>query len=540
MSTTADVVVAGAGHNGLITAAYLACSGREVIVLDAAAVPGGGATTEELLLPGYRLDRCATGHTLIRTNPLLADDELGLHAEHGLRYVDPDPVAMVAFPDGEQFRMSLDEDETVAEVARFSRRDADSYRRLLRDWSAIAPLVSASRHEPIGWGPTLDERLAGRADAGVWRRRAALSAWDVIQHEFESEHIRAFLLWQAFMTFVSLDHPGSGLLPYGIVAARQRRSWSIPVGGSGSLTAALLAVIEANGGTVLCDREVASLVIEGERCVGVETVGGERFDAREAVVSSIHVKHLIDMAPRDRWDPSFVYGVETFHTGLPMFAVHLLTDAVPTFAGQGPEATAVSSGIVGWPADVIAAIRAARDDRPRGGFPWVLMATPTLVDPDRAPAGHHTVKFLVPVSTAPPPGAASWDEAKDDHADALLAAVGVAVDGLDGDHVLGRLVQSPTDIERANKHMIGGSAHGGDRVAPFTGAQRPAPGWADHPTPIPGLYQTGGTTHPGGSITGIPGRNAAQVVLRDLGTSLAEVVAGRGSGPRRTTGANRG
>src|ERR1700759_3641580 len=127
----ADVVVAGAGHNSLIAACYLAKAGYRCLVLDARDVPGAGSATEEPLLPGYKIDTCATGHTLIRVNPLLTRDELGLIENYGLRYIDPDPVAHVAFPDGEQLTMWLDKERTVAEIARFSAGDAQAYRLLV-------------------------------------------------------------------------------------------------------------------------------------------------------------------------------------------------------------------------------------------------------------------------------------------------------------------------------------------------------------------------------------------------------------------------
>src|SRR5487761_949757 len=127
MTTDPDIVVAGAGHNSLITACYLAKAGYRCLVLEANGSPGGGAVTEELLGEGYRIDSCSTGHTLIRTNPLIADDELGLLADYGLTYAEPDPVAHVAFPDGGHFTMSLDPLETVAEFGRFSAADACAY-----------------------------------------------------------------------------------------------------------------------------------------------------------------------------------------------------------------------------------------------------------------------------------------------------------------------------------------------------------------------------------------------------------------------------
>ena len=522
----ADVVVAGAGHNGLVTAAYLARAGLDVVVLDARDAPGGGAVTEELLLPGHAIDRASTGHTLIRTNPLLADDELGLHAERGLAYVDPDPVATVAFPDGAHLTMRLDLDATVEELARFSRRDADRYRRWLAEWAEVSPLAAADRMTPVGWGPSLDERLAAHPAGGPWRRRAVMAAWDVIRHEFHDEHVRAFLLWTTAQTLTSVDLPGTGLLPAGLLAGRQRRGWSIPLGGSGRLTDALVAVLADAGAQVLCGRRVTRLLVDGGRCSGVETDTGEQFHARRAVVSSIHVRHLVDMAPDDAWDDGFRHGVATLHPGIPLLAIHLVTDRAPVFAGLDPDATAVASGVAGWGWDVVDHLRAIRDERPGRlvGTPSALVATPTLVDPDRAPDGHHTVKVVVPAPRVPVEGA--WTpEVREAFADRVLADVGQHVPALVSDAVLARLVHSPADIEADNPHMLGGAPHGGDRVLPFDGPQRPAPGWADHRTPLAGLYQTGGTTPPGGSITGIPGRNAARVLLADLGDDLDAVVA---------------
>src|ERR1700694_4126236 len=119
---TADIVVAGAGHNSMITAAYLAKAGYSVIVLEARSIQGEGASTEKPLLPGYLIDTCSTGHTLIRVNPLLTKDELGLHSKYGLTYIEPDPVAHVGFPDGEYITHWLDIDRTCEEIARFSKR----------------------------------------------------------------------------------------------------------------------------------------------------------------------------------------------------------------------------------------------------------------------------------------------------------------------------------------------------------------------------------------------------------------------------------
>src|ERR1700722_6995173 len=154
----ADIVVAGAGHNSLLTACYLAKAGYRCLVLDARPIPGGGAATEELLLPGFGIDTCATGHTMIRVNPALSRDELGLTARYGLRYAEPDPVEHVAFPDGEQFTMWLDRDRTAEEVARFSKADAAAYLRLLDEYDQVKHIFSESQFTPVGFGPSLERR----------------------------------------------------------------------------------------------------------------------------------------------------------------------------------------------------------------------------------------------------------------------------------------------------------------------------------------------------------------------------------------------
>src|SRR5436305_7756017 len=170
-----DVVVCGAGHNSLITAAYLAKAGYEVVVLEAKAEPGGGTISEELTLPGYGCDSCSTGHTLIQPNPLLRDDELGLKRDFGLEYVQPDPVAHVVFPDGEHFTHWLDLDRTLEEIARFSRRDAEAYRRALDEFAEIRGPLGQYRFNPIGHVPLLDELLR---DEPRWLRRIAMTSYD--------------------------------------------------------------------------------------------------------------------------------------------------------------------------------------------------------------------------------------------------------------------------------------------------------------------------------------------------------------------------
>lgn len=518
----ADVVVAGAGHNSLITAAYLAKAGYRCLVLEANERPGGGAVTEELLLPGYAIDTCATGHTLIRTNPLLATDELGIAGD--LVYVDPDPVAHVAFPDGDHFTMWLDPEATAAEFGRFSKADAEAYRRLLAEWDEVKSVFSEAQHTLVGLGPSLDQRLAEHPRGRVWQRRRMLSAWDVIRSEFEHDKSRSLLLWMAFQTNQAVDVPGTGVLASSIVAGRQRHSWSILLGGTGRLVDALVDYIEARDGEVRSGHPVERLLVDDGRCVGVETDAGEQFFARRAVVSTIHITHLLDMAPPGSWPEELEYAVRTYDVGIPGFAVYLLSDVAPEFETPGGPVTAVSAGTVGWPDEVLRLSSDLRLGRRITDVSWLLVATPTLVDAGRAPSGHHTVKLLSQQVYDLPGGPGEWAKEKEAHARRQLEHLRRFAPGYTDDHVLAALVKSPVDIEAANRHMVHGTFHGGDRGLAQSGPWRPAPGWAAHRMPLAGLYQTGATTNPGGSITGAPGRNAARILLADLGHDPDEVL----------------
>jgi phytoene dehydrogenase-like protein len=526
MSATFDVVVAGGGHNSLITAAYLAKAGYEVLVLEARDAVGGGAVTEELTLPGFKFDSCSTGHTLIQPNPVLRDDELGLKRDYGLTYISPDPIAHVVFPDGESFTHWLDLDRACEEIARFSERDADTYRRLLGEFADVRDAVGRYRFNPIGHVPPLEQMLAEKPGGAKWVRRIAMSAYDVVRHEYESRHVRSYMLWQAFQTAQPVDSPGSGLLAYSIVAGRQGQSWTLPLGGSGELTGALARCLEDLGATILTGKRVAELVVEGGRCTGVVTADGDRFDARHAVVSTVHVKQLVDLAPAEAWGEEFLYGIETYDPGVSIQAQYYATTAAPELIAPGGTQTAVSAGVVGWPEDVLQAGRDVKEGKLLHAR-WLLIATPTLVDLSRAPEGHHTVKLL---SMAPWDAGRDWETLKHEVAEENYAAMLRAAPNMTRDVILAELVKSPVDIERHNAHMWHGTIHGGDRSYANDGARRPAPGWAQHRMPIPGLYQTGATTHPGGSITGAPGRNCAIVLLEDLGRSPQEVMAGAAAG----------
>ena len=203
--------MAGAGHNSLIAAAYLAKAGLRCLILEARPVIGGDTATEELTLPGYLHDSCSTAHNLLQASPTFRHNELGLE-RYGLEYIRPDPVVHVPFPDGTSITMWRDLEATVAEFARFSSADATAYRQMMKEYETVKGEFGAARYTPVDFGPSLEQRLSAISGGGRWLRRVRESAWDVIRREFEDHHARTFMLWMAFMTMQPPERPGTGSL----------------------------------------------------------------------------------------------------------------------------------------------------------------------------------------------------------------------------------------------------------------------------------------------------------------------------------------
>ena len=527
MSETYDVVVAGGGHNSLVSAAYLAKAGLRVLVLEANALIGGNTRTEELTVPGFWHDSCGSAHVLIQSSPTIRNNELNL-GEYGLKYLFPDPVVTMPFADGSNLTLWRDRDRTVTEFEKFSKQDAEAYTRMIDEYDAIKGVFGANRYTPVGYGPALDEALMQRDDGPLWMRRYRQSALEVVEEYFEHPNTRAFMLWLAHLTIQPVDRPFTGRLAWALAYGRQMHSWTTPQGGSQSLPNALVRLIEAHGGTCLTDKRVAELIIEGDQCVGVVTADGDAYRAEKAVLSTIHIKHLIEMAPREQWGNIFTESVQQWSPGLTLMAAHYALKEAPLY----PMTDGLAPCGAGGTLNSIEHMRRTIANFQRGELgdedPVLLTINSTIADDTLTPEGQHTFKvvMLAPYELADG-GPARWDDIKGDVAQRNLDFLRRYVPNLTDENILGSHVASPLDLERQNLHNYRGSCHGGDLSPAQTGAMRPVPGWASHRMPIKGLYQTGATTHPGGSISAGPGRNAAWVILDDLGLSLDAAIANK-------------
>ncbi|CAN5614014.1 NAD(P)/FAD-dependent oxidoreductase [soil metagenome] len=499
-SADSDVIVVGGGHNALVCAAYLADAGVSVTVLEGRDLLGGNTVTEELTLPGWRHDSCSTAHVVLQSNPLIRDDELGLIARYGLQYIVTDPAVVFPLGDGDLLKVHPDLQATAAEFARYSPADADALVTMIEDWNAGLRIA----HAHVSAGLPLPDKPWAHSYEELRRR----SAWDVITSTFHHPVVRQVMAWMAFATIQPPERPGTGALPAAIMAGRLAFGWATPVGGSDALPKALAAHITDHGGVVETSAWVRSYLVEDGRCVGVRTDDGREFRAGRAVVAGSHLRELAGMLETT----SLVAddAARCWQPGIPLFAVHFALRSDARYRSKGGAITAAAGGL-GTPEGLLRQVAGLESGHLETEDPWLLIMSSTAVDPDRAPGG--TFKFL----TAAPMlrNRTPWSEADAmEYAQVLLGIARRHIDGIDDADILAIRPESPTSLAAHNLSNIGGSCHGGE-FALDDGSV--IPGWIDYRTDVPGLYLTGSTSHPGGSVSGRPGRNTARTVLADLG-----------------------
>jgi phytoene dehydrogenase-like protein len=506
-----DIVVAGAGHNSLICAAYLAKAGYKVLVLEGRPTIGGGTKTAEVCLPGFKEDLCSSVHAGISANPLIRNNELNLRDYGYGEYIDSDPVMHIPFLDGASITVWRDLDRTCESIARFSRKDAETFRRTVAEYKTYTEAGGAGG--------------AKTPKAGVWQRRFAMSGYELVCQLYQSDYMRRGSLVCGHFGSVPGGDPGSGAQAYSLVV-QQINGRVIPKGGSGTLSMALGRFIEDHNGVILTNKPVTQLIIEDNKCVGVRCLDDSSYRAEKCVVSTIHIKHLVDMAPRELWGEDFLEGVQLFQPEHAMISLHYATTEPPKY--PLPTGGTISTCEAAIPPKLerylLLTYENARGEINLDDPPGLQIVSPSVVDPSRAPAGYHTVKIESNLPYALKEGPEHWDNIKEQVADTLLNHLRKFAPNLTPDKFLGKFIESPLDIERMNPAMWRGSAHAGASNVAQSGAMRPVPGWAQYRMPIPRLYQTGACTAPGGSVTGVPGRNAASVLLKEFGTSLEEVV----------------
>ena len=506
----ADVVVIGAGHNSMVCAGYLAKAGLSVLVLEAEEQPGGNTRTEQLTLPGFAHDSCSSAHVLIQNNPLVRDDELGLVSDHGLRYLTTDPAVVMPQEDGEVLVMRPDLDATCAEIARWSEPDATAFRAMVEEWrSGLARAHGRwSSHLP-------------QPDDEPTRRYLDLrdrSAIDDVQQRFTHPAVRAFVLWLAMATIQDPRRAGTGFLPSSLSAGRIDFGWTTPVGGSQSLPEALIALVEKHGGQVVCGAPVAAIEAGPDGVHQVRTVDGRSVRAGRAVVAGGHLARLPGMIEGVEPTSDLVRARDAWRPGLSVFAVHAALRGNLAFGSESRAVRSAAAGL-GTVEGMLRHVERHAHGELETEDPWLLVVNQTVVDPDRAPDGHGTFKILT-IAPYELSDGRDWREVKDEYAATLVELVRRRCTGLAPDDILAIRAESPVDVAAHNPQNLGGSCHGGQ----FELDGRVIAGWPRYDTDVPGLFLTGATVHPGGSVSGRPGRNAARAVLSSLGLDPLSVM----------------
>lgn len=520
MASTYDGIIIGAGHNALILQAYLGKAGLKVLTIERKAVAGGGlATLEDLRRPGFLHNTHAFFQRAITTMPWYADLEL---ERHGARYLEPELNVVLLTRDGGALQWWTDLPRTLESFTHFSARDADTLRRWHDEFVAIARdiLAHEAKSPPL---PPAERRTLLEKTAGGRRllEVSALSPLEFVLREFEHPTVQAGLLFFNGLREVDLRARGFGHHIAALLASPAKAQMSR--GGSAALARALESAVRESGGDTRVMTEPKRILIEGGRAVGVETKEGEFIRARHFVASSLNPHQtFLDLLEESLVPRQIRDQVERFQYNLlaPLFALHLNLREAPRYkaSAQYPELARAFMVIMGL--DHVDQFSDIVRHHEAGTVPPTVMwgACPTLFDPSQAPAGHHTAFMWEKVPYRLHGDPKNWDAAREEHGRVMLQHWQRHAPNL-GDAVMDVFTRSPLDVERCLPNMREGDLLIGAFTNDQVGFHRPFPGAGSYRAHIPGLYLCGSSSHPGGNITGLPGYNAAQVILTDLGVN---------------------
>jgi beta-carotene ketolase (CrtO type) len=530
-----DAIVIGAGHNGLVCAAYLLKAGYSVLLLEKRPVPGGAATTEEALpekAPGFKFNLCAIDHEFIFLGPII--QELQLH-KYGLEYLTCDPHTFCPQTDGRYFLAHQSLEQTQAAIARYSERDAAKYVEFIGYWSklmsAIAPFFNAPPQSILGIakgykGKNLADLLAiaGSKDKALNFIRTMITApEDLLNEWFDTELVKAPLARLAAEIGAPPSQKGitAGLM---MLAMRHHPGMARPKGGTGALTQALVKLVIAAGGKILTEQMVKEVIVENNRAVGVKVAGDREYRANKAVISNIDVRRLFlqlvspdAVAPdlREKVDRRITNNNET------ILKIDCALSEAPSFTAydQDNQDNLIGTVLI---ADSMAHVEQAHTLATMGQIPdanpSMYLDIPSVLDPTLAPEGKHTlwIEFFAPYQIAGKEGTGlygtGWtEELKNQVADNVINKLADYAPNIKNS-IIARRVESPAELgERLGSYK--GNYYHLDMTLDQMIFLRPLPEIANYTTPIKNLYLTGAGTHPGGSISGMPGRNCARVFL---------------------------
>lgn len=522
---TYDAVIIGGGHNGLVCAFYLARAGYRVRILERRAVVGGAAVTEEFH-PGFR--NSVASYTVSLLHPkVIRDMEL---ESHGYRVIERPISNFLPQPDGRYLKLGGGIERTQAEFAKFSRKDAaalpayydalETVADVLRGLTLKAPPNAGDGLSMVVAALEQGRRIAGLSieqqrdvlDLFVKSARGFLDGW------FESEAVKAAFGFDAVVgNYASPDTPGSAYVllhhVFGEVNGR-KGAWGHVVGGMGAITRIMAQVVTALGVEISVEAPVGSVLVDGERAVGVRLESGEEVMGG-AIIANVGPRLLYErMIQPEDLPADFLKRVRGFKTGSGTFRMNVALSALPDFSCLPGAGEHHQSGIIIAP--TLDYMDRAFTDARREGWsrePIVEMLIPSTIDDSLAPRGAHVASLFCQQFAPVLPDGRSWDEKREAAADHVIATVDAHAPGF-AQSVIARDILSPLDLER-KFGLVGGDIMHGNMTLDQLWAARPVLGHGAYRGPVKGLYMCGAGTHPGGGVTGAPGHNAARAVLKD-------------------------
>jgi phytoene dehydrogenase-like protein len=519
-----DAIVIGAGHNGLVTACYLARAGLRVLVLERRYVVGGACVTEETF-PGFKVSTAAYVNSLFHTS-IVRDLRL---ADYGYEVLARNPSSFTPFPDGRSLMMGPDPELTRGEIAKFSARDAERYPQyeamLERVAAVVEPTLTIA--PPDLQKPRLRDlrtlfslgrefrRLGDGAGEGVEILTGA--ARPILDRWFESEGLKGTLATDAIIgAMASPSMPGTAYVLFHHVmgeAGGARGVWGYMRGGMGGLTQALATAAGNLGVDIRCDAEVARIVVHDDRVVGVALATGDEFHAPVVASNADARVTFLRLLDRTALPGAFVADVERISYASASLKINVALAELPSFrALPGTEAGPQHRGTIHICPDQDY-IERAYDDAKYGrpsAEPVLECTIPSVVDPTVAPPGRHLMSMFVQYAPYDLRHG-SWDDERETFADRCFDLLDDYAPNFKRS-VIARQVLAPPDLERVF-NLTGGNIFQGAMTPNQLFAFRPVPGYAQYRTPLPGLYLCGAAAHPGGGVMGTPGLNAAREIL---------------------------
>jgi phytoene dehydrogenase-like protein len=527
---TYDVVIIGAGHNGLTCAAYLGMAGLTVKVVERRAVVGGAAVTEEFC-PGFR--NSVAAYTVSLLNPkIIADLRL---FDHGLKIVERRAQNFLPAPDGRYLLAA--EGQTERNIAKFSHADPARYGAFCRELDANADLLrelvlQAPPNLTRGFNlKTLSEILkAGRLGNRLRQLSTenlrilfdlfTKSAADYLDGWFEGELVKAWFGFDAIVgNYASPYTPGTAYVllhhAFGEVNGK-KRTWGHAVGGMGAITQAMARAAGGHGVDIETNAPVREVLVEKGRVAGVALADGRIIRSR-AVAANVNPKLLYtEMVPGDALDPAFLQRMRQWRCGSGTFRMNVALSKLPSFTALPGSAPADhhTAGIIMAPS-LAYMDRAYCDARLQGVSrePIIEMLIPSTLDDTLAPPGAHVASLFCQHVAPQLPDGRSWNDRREEVADLMIDTVERYAPGFKAS-VIGRAALSPLDLEQVFGLTGGDIFHGALSLDQLFWA-RPALGYADYRGPLKGIYHCGAGAHPGGGVTGAPGHNAARAIIAD-------------------------